>query len=192
MNKNIVIVDDDYITRMNIKNILEAKGYNVVGEASDGFDAIDVCKKCKADLVLLDIDMPILDGIKAAKILTKENLVDGIVLLTDLDYNCYIEKAKEVGAFGYMVKPVNEKNLIPTIEMCLSKIKEFNKLKNDLDKVNNKLNERKILEKAKGILVKEFNILEEEAYNKIRKLSMDRRVPMGEIAKIITVGYGDY
>ncbi|MGL5245244.1 MAG: response regulator, partial [Sarcina sp.] len=144
MNKNIVIVDDELITRGDIRKIVEAKGYNVVGEASDGFDAIEVCKKCKADLVLLDINMPILDGIKAAKILTNENLVGGIILLTESNYDEYIEKAKEVGAFGYIVKPAHEKILIPTIEMCLSKIEEFNKLKNDLDKVNNKLNERKI------------------------------------------------
>ena len=189
MKRTIVIVDDEPITRMDTREILEANGYDVVGEASDGFEAIEVCKKYNPSLVLMDIDMPLLDGIKASKVLTKEKLVGGIILLTAFEDKKYIEMAKEVGAFGYMIKPVNEKVFIPTVEMCLSKAEEFYELKKDYDKINNKLNDRKLIEKAKGILVKQLNSNENDAYNRIRKLSMDRRTTMAEIAKIIIVGY---
>lgn len=189
MKRTIVIVDDEPITRMDTREILEANGYDVVGEASDGFEAIEVCKKYNPSLVLMDIDMPLLDGIKASKVLTKEKLVGGVILLTAFEDKKYIEMAKEVGAFGYMIKPVNEKVFIPTVEMCLSKAEEFDELKKDYDKVNNKLNDRKLIEKAKGILVKQLNSNENDAYNRIRKLSMDRRTTMAEIAKIIIVGY---
>ncbi len=189
MKRTIVIVDDEPITRMDTREILEANGYDVVGEASDGFEAIEVCKKYNPSLVLMDIDIPLLDGIKASKVLTKEKLVGGIILLTAFEDKKYIEMAKEVGAFGYMIKPVNEKVFIPTVEMCLSKAEEFDELKKDYDKINNKLNDRKLIEKAKGILVKQLNSNENDAYNRIRKLSMDRRTTMAEIAKIIIVGY---
>ena len=189
MKRTIVIVDDEPITRMDTREILEANGYEVVGEASDGFEAIEVCKKYNPSLVLMDIDMPLLDGIKASKVLTKEKLVGGVILLTAFEDKKYIEMAKEVGAFGYMIKPVNEKVFIPTVEMCLSKAEEFDELKKDYDKINNKLNDRKLIEKAKGILVKQLNSNENDAYNRIRKLSMDRRTTMAEIAKIIIVGY---
>ncbi|WP_228636126.1 ANTAR domain-containing response regulator [Clostridium perfringens] len=189
MKRTIVIVDDEPITRMDTREILEANGYDVVGEASDGFEAIEVCKKYNPSLVLMDIDMPLLDGIKASKVLTKEKLVGGVILLTAFEDKKYIEIAKEVGAFGYMIKPVNEKVFIPTVEMCLSKAEEFDELKKDYDKINNKLNDRKLIEKAKGILVKQLNSNENDAYNRIRKLSMDRRTTMAEIAKIIIVGY---
>ncbi|MDK0615944.1 ANTAR domain-containing response regulator [Clostridium perfringens] len=189
MKRTIVIVDDEPITRIDTREILEANGYDVVGEASDGFEAIEVCKKYNPSLVLMDIDMPLLDGIKASKVLTKEKLVGGVILLTAFEDKKYIEMAKEVGAFGYMIKPVNEKVFIPTVEMCLSKAEEFDELKKDYDKINNKLNDRKLIEKAKGILVKQLNSNENDAYNRIRKLSMDRRTTMAEIAKIIIVGY---
>ena len=189
MKRTIVIVDDEPITRMDTREILEANGYDVVGEASDGFEAIEVCKKYNPSLVLMDIDMPLLDGIKASKVLTKEKLVGGVILLTAFEDKKYIEMAKEVRAFGYMIKPVNEKVFIPTVEMCLSKAEEFDELKKDYDKINNKLNDIKLIEKAKGILVKQLNSNENDAYNRIRKLSMDRRTTMAEIAKIIIVGY---
>ncbi|MEG2109254.1 MAG: response regulator [Clostridium sp.] len=191
MERNIVIVDDDPITRMDVRSILESKGYNVVGEANDGFSAIDVCKKYKPSLVIMDVDMPNLDGIRTSRIITKDNLAGGIILLTGHEGEEYLEKATSVGAFGYLVKPIDDKAFIRNIEICLSKVSEFEKLKNDLDNVSTKLNERKIIERAKGILIKEFDISEDEAYRRIRKLCMDKRTTMAEIAKVIILGYED-
>ncbi|MCR1955107.1 response regulator [Clostridioides mangenotii] len=189
MGRKILLVDDDPLIRGDIKDMLLDRGYNIVGEASDGFEAVEECKKYSPDLVILDIDMPILDGIKAGKIITKENLAGGILLLTSFDGDEYIEKAKSIGAFGYIVKPPNERSLIPSIEMCLSKVEEFEKMKKNLDKINSKLTERKIIEKAKGVLIKEYSISEDEAYSRIRKLSMDKRTTMVEISKTIIIGY---
>lgn len=189
MKRKILLVDDDPLIRGDIKDMLLDRGYNIVGEASDGFEAVEECKKHSPDLVILDIDMPILDGIKAGKIITKENLAGGILLLTSFDGDEYIEKAKSIGAFGYILKPPNEKSLIPSIEMCLSKVEEFEKMKKNLENINSKLTERKIIEKAKGILIKEYSISEEEAYSRIRKFSMDKRTTMVEIAKTIIIGY---
>ena len=189
MKRKILLVDDDPLIRADIKDMLLDRGYNIIGEASDGFEAVEECKKHSPDLVILDIDMPILDGIKAGKIINKENLAGGILLLTSFDGEEYIEKAKSIGAFGYIVKPPNEKIIIPTIEMCLSKVEEFEKMKKNLDDINSKLTERKIIEKAKGILIKEYSITEEDAYSRIRKLSMDKRTTMVEISKTIIIGY---
>lgn len=191
MEKKILLVDDEPLIRMDVKDTLEDRGYNIIGEACDGFEAVEMCKKYNPDLVIMDIDMPILDGIKAGKIISKENLAGGVLLLTSFEDKDHIQKAKNIGAFGYLVKPASEKILIPTIEMCLSKVDEFEKMKKDLEKINSKLTERKIIERAKGILIKEFNIIEDEAYNRIRKLSMDKRTTMVEIAKMIIIGYDE-
>lgn len=191
MGKKILLVDDEPLLRMDIKDILEDYGYEIIGEACDGFEAIEMCKKHNPDLVIMDIDMPLLDGIKAGKIISKENLAGGVLLLTSFEDMEYIEKAKKIGAFGYLVKSVSEKLLIPTIEMCLNKVNEFEQMKQDLEKISSELNERKLVERAKGILIREFKITENEAYTRIRKLSMDKRTSMMEIAKMIIIGYDD-
>lgn len=191
MGSRILIVDDQPLIRADTRDILEDNGYEVIGEACDGFEAVSMCKNLSPDLVLMDIDMPILDGIKAGKIITKENLAGGILLLTSFSDKEYIEQAKSIGAFGYIVKPVSERLLIPTIEMSLSKVREFEQMKKDLEKLNSKLNERNIVERAKRILIREFKISEDEAYTRIRKLSMDKRSTMLEISKMIIIGYDE-
>lgn len=191
MKKSIIIVDDEPIIRMDISEILQAEGYNVVGEAADGFSAIELCKKHNPDLVIMDIQMPILDGLKASKRISMENLAGGILLLTAFSSSDFIEKAKKVGAYGYLVKPLDKKSFIPTIEMCLSKANELKQVKVNLDKMALKLNERKVIDKAKGILMEELNINEDDAYKFIRKLSMDKRCSMIEIAKTVIIGYID-
>lgn len=189
MNYKIVIADDEPITRMDLREILEAANYNVVGEASDGFDAVELCRKHLPDLVLLDIKMPLLDGINAAKRIQSEALADGIMFLTAYSSSEFVEKAKGAGAIGYIVKPIDEKSLIPTIEVALAKSKEIKKLRREADTANKKLEERKIIEKAKGILMKENNLTEQEAYEYIRVLSMNKRSAMKEIAEAVILNY---
>lgn len=187
--KKIVVVDDDPIIREDVIDILGANGYNVVGYAKDGFNAIKVCRELRPDIVIMDIEMPDLDGIKASKIITKEDIAGGVIFLTGRDEDEYFEKAKNIGAFNYIIKPINEKTFIRTIDIALSKVIEFKELKDDLKSVNNKLNERKIIEKAKGILIKQLNISEDEAYKKIRNLGMEKRISMAEIAEVIVLSY---
>lgn len=191
MGRKLLLVDDEPLLRSDLKDTLQERGYEIVGEAGDGFEAVDMCKKFKPDLVIMDIDMPILDGIKAGKIISKENLAGGVLLLTSFEDDKYVQMAKKIGAFGYLVKPISTKSLIPTVEMCLSKVNEFEEMKKDLEKVNSKLTERKLVERAKAILIREFKISEDEAYTRIRKLSMDKRTTMLDIAKMIIIGYDD-
>ncbi|WP_232698521.1 ANTAR domain-containing response regulator [Brevibacillus daliensis] len=189
MNRRIVIVDDEPITRMDIREMLQEANYDVVGEASDGFEAIELCKKHQPDLVIMDIQMPLLDGLKAGKRIISEQLAGGIILLTAFSDKQTIEKATSIGALGYLVKPLDEKSLVPMVEVTIAKGKEINKLEKDLTKATQKLEERKTIEKAKGILMKENGFSEDDAYQMIRRLSMDRRCPMIEIASTIVISY---
>lgn len=185
MNKRVVIADDEPITRMDLSEILKEAGYDVVGEASDGFDAIELCRKTKPNLILMDIKMPLLDGLKASKIINNESLADCIVLLTAYSGKEFIEEAKAAGVMGYVIKPINEKSLLPAIEIALSKSEEIQEIRSESQKSKESLEDRKKIEKAKGILMREENLTEAEAYNKIRKISMDKRCQMKNIAEII-------
>lgn len=187
--KKIVVVDDDPIIREDVIDILQSSGYKVIGHAKDGFSAIKVCRELRPDIVIMDVDMPDLDGIKASKIIKKEDIAGGVVFLTGRDDDECFENAKNIGAFNYIIKPIDEKAFIRTVDMALSKVMEFNELKADLKSVNNKLNERKIIEKAKGILIKQLSISEDEAYKKIRNLGMEKRISMAEIAEVIVLSY---
>lgn len=187
--KKIVVVDDDPIIREDVIDILQTSGYKVIGYAKDGFNAIKVCRELRPDLVIMDIEMPDLDGIKASKIIAKEDIAGGVVFLTGRDDDEYFEKAKKTGAFNYITKPIDEKTFIRTIDIALSKVIEFRELKEDLKSVSNKLNERKIIEKAKGILIEKLSISEDEAYKKIRILGMKKRISIAEIAEVIVLSY---
>lgn len=185
MKKRIVIADDEPITRLDIREILEKEGYNVVGEATDGYDAIEVCKKERPDLVLMDIKMPILDGIKASKIIRDNKYATAIVLLTAYSGKEFLEKAKNVDVMGYLIKPIDEARLIPTVEIVIDKSRKINDMKKELEKTTEKLEARKVIERAKGILMKNENINEEDAYCRIRDISMSKRTSMKNIAEII-------
>ncbi|WP_072902053.1 ANTAR domain-containing response regulator [Hathewaya proteolytica] len=185
MKKRIIIVDDEPLTRMDLSEILEDAGYSVVGEASDGIDAVELCRKEKPDLIIMDIKMPLLDGLSASKIIQKEELSGAIILLTAYSGKEFIEKATNVGVIGYLVKPIDEKSLLPAVEVALAKGIEFNKIKQDLKETKDKLESRKIVEKAKGILMKKYGLNEDDAYKKIRSLSMNKSCSMKDIAEMV-------
>ncbi|WP_350342961.1 response regulator [Proteinivorax tanatarense] len=187
MSNKVVVVDDEPITRMDIVEMLKNEGYNVVAEASDGFDAIELCQRHNPDLVLMDVKMPLLDGLKAAEIIYQDKLAKCIVLITAYSEKKFIEEAQKIGVMAYVVKPINEKNLMPTLAIALSKSQEFAQMEEEVEKNKVKLEDRKQIEKAKGLLIKKEGITEEEAYNKLRGLSMSKRRSMGEIARIINM-----
>ena len=163
--RKIIVVDDEPITRMDICEILREANYDVVAEAGDGFDAIEQSKKYNPDFVIMDVKMPILDGLKAAKVI--------------------IEEAKNIGIIGYIVKPIDEKSFIPNLEIIFNKQEEFEKLEKKYLKTSQKLEDRKKIDIAKSILMKTRNFTENEAYEYIRTLSMNKRCDMGKIADII-------
>lgn len=187
----IVIADDEPITRMDLRELLFEKGYDIVGEASDGFDAIEVCKATNPDLVLMDVKMPLLDGLSATKIIFNEELADSVVLLTAYSELEFIENAKSLGVSGYLVKPIDEKSLIPNIELSVARAREMTKLKHDIEKSNKRLENRSTIERAKGIIMKKDGICEQEAYDYIRKLSQAKNMSMYRISEIVLMQSGE-
>ncbi|MBS7226092.1 MAG: response regulator [Clostridiaceae bacterium] len=186
----VVIADDEPITRMDIKEILEEKGYEVIGEAADGFDAVELCKTKKPELVLMDIKMPLLDGLSAARIMMEEDVDAAIVLLTAYSEREFIDSAKDLGVSGYLVKPIDEKSLIPSIELAVARNQEMRKLRRDIAKVSERLENRSIIEKAKGRIMERDGISEQEAYDFIRKLSLLKGMSMRRIAEILLLQTG--
>jgi response regulator NasT len=187
---SVVVIDDEPITRMDLKEMLESKGCKVLGEAGDGFDAIELCRKNNPDLVLLDIKMPFLDGISAAKIIHDEGLAETVILLTAYNEKEFIEGAKNSGVGGYLVKPIDEKSLIPSIELAVTRSREMKKLQRDFKEVSDRLENRKIIEKAKGIIMRQCDLCEEDAYNYIRNLSKKKEISMKRVAEIILLKAG--
>ena len=179
----VVIADDEPITRMDLKELLSEEGYQVVGEAADGFDAVEACKQSRPDLVLMDIKMPLLDGLSAAKILFEENLADTVMMLTAYSEREFVDEAKHIGVAGYLVKPIDEKSLVPSIELAVARSK-------DMEKVSERLENRSIIEKAKGLVMTREGMTEQDAYDYIRKLSQTKNLSMRRVSKIILLKSG--
>ncbi|CQR72167.1 putative transcriptional regulatory protein pdtaR [Sporomusa ovata DSM 2662] len=180
----IVVADNESIIRMDLKEILEEAGHTVVGEAIDGVKAVELARKCHPDLVIMDIKMPEMDGITAAKIISNEKLAP-VLLLTAFSQKEIVEKAKDSGVLAYLVKPVKEANLFPAMEIALSRFKEFAELERELEEVKNSLETRKILDRAKGILMDAYSLSETEAYRRIQQYSMSKRKSIRDVAAAI-------
>ncbi|MBB5335448.1 ANTAR domain-containing response regulator [Pectinatus brassicae] len=180
----IVIADNESIIRMDLKEILEEAGHNVVGEAINGKRAVELARKYHPDLVIMDIKMPEMDGITAAKIIDDENIAP-VLLLTAFSQADIVEKAKHSGVLAYLVKPVREDNLFPAIEIALTRFKEIQSLELELNDVKNSLEMRKTLDRAKGILMDAYNLNESEAYRRIQQYSMAKRKTIKEVAEAI-------
>ncbi|MDR3589969.1 MAG: response regulator [Negativicutes bacterium] len=180
----IVIADNESIIRMDLKELLEEAGHTIVGEAADGVKAIELARRHKPDLVIMDIKMPEMDGITAAKIISTEKVAP-VLLLTAFSQKEIVEKAKDSGVLAYLVKPVKEANLFPAIEIALSRFQEFAELERELEEVKNSLETRKILDRAKGILMDAYNLSENEAYRRIQQYSMSKRKSIREVAEAI-------
>ncbi|MEN6411976.1 MAG: response regulator [Veillonellales bacterium] len=180
----IVIADNESIIRMDLKEILEEAGHTVVGEATDGLKAVELARKYQPELVIMDIKMPEMDGITAAKIISNEKIAP-VLLLTAFSQKEIVEKAKDSGVLAYLVKPVKESNLFPAMEIALSRFQEFAQLEHELEDVKNSLETRKILDRAKGILMDAYNLTESEAYRRIQQYSMSKRKSIREVAEAI-------
>lgn len=182
----IVIADDESIIRMDLKEMLTSLGYLVVGEAGDGRSAVSLARELDPDLVIMDIKMPDMDGIEAAKVLTEERIAP-VLLLTAFGQRDLIERAKEAGVVGYLVKPFRENDLTPAIEIALERFREFTELEDEVEDLQEALETRKLVDRAKGILMDRDNLSEKEAFRKIQKMSMNTRKPMKDIAEAIII-----
>ncbi|HEX9015267.1 MAG TPA: response regulator [Chloroflexota bacterium] len=180
----VVIADDESIIRMDLREMLTNLGYLVVAETGDGQSAVNVARELRPDLVIMDIKMPDLDGIQAARILTEERIAP-VLLLTAFSQQELIDGAKEAGVVGYIVKPFRESELVPAIEVSLARFREFKAIEKELSDTKNILETRKIVERAKGVLMDTQGLKEAEAFRKIQKLSMNTRKSMREVAEAI-------
>ncbi|MFR5262763.1 MAG: ANTAR domain-containing response regulator [Christensenellales bacterium] len=185
----IVVVDDEPIIRIDIKNMLTNAGYQIVGEGSNGFDAIELSKKFYPDVILMDIKMDDMDGLSAARIIAEECPDTAIIMLTAYSKIEYIDKAKETKISSYLLKPINEKLLVPNIELAVVRNKELTEYKNSVDKANEKLATRKIIERAKGLIMSHRHKTEDEAFNYIRDISKKRNISMHNVSEMIIRQY---
>ena len=180
----ILIADNESIIRMDLKELLEEAGHEVVGEAADGLKTVELTRKLKPDLVIMDIKMPEMDGIAAAKMISNEKLAP-VLLLTAYSQKEIVEKAKDSGVLAYLVKPVKESNLFPAMEIALSRFKEYMEIEQELLDLRNSLETRKILDRAKGMLMDAYNLSEQEAFRRIQQYSMAKRKSIREVAEAI-------
>ncbi len=188
MPTSILIADDEIIQRMDLKDMLTRLGYAVVGEAGDGLSALNLAREIRPDLVIMDIRMPGMDGIAAAKTLTQEKIAP-VLLLTAYSDQPLIESAKEAGVMNYLVKPWRENEVVPAIELALARYDEFHALAEKARNLAAQLEARKIVERAKGLLMEKQGLSEQEAFQKIQKASMDNHKSMRDVAEAILLAY---
>lgn len=181
----VVIADDEPVICMALREMLENLGYEVVAEAEDGFQAMGACKQFQPDVVLLDVKMPVLDGLAAAHYISEQQLADTIILVTAYHDMALVEKANKSGVAGYLVKPVNENELMPCIEVARARSKEIQRLKGEVARAERALQTRKLIERAKGLLVDEKQFSEQEAYNYIRTISKEQCISLETVAVMI-------
>jgi AmiR/NasT family two-component response regulator len=184
----VIIADDESLIRMDLREMLLNLGYLVVGEVGDGRSAVNLARELRPDVVIMDIKMPDMDGIDAAKVLTEERIAP-VILLTAYSQKDLVERAKEAGVVGYMVKPFRESDLVPAIEVALARFKEFEALHKEVDDLQLALETRKLVDRAKGILMDTQGLSEAEAFRKIQKMSMNTRKPMKEVAEAIILAH---
>jgi two-component system, response regulator PdtaR len=180
----LVIADDESIIRLNLRETLVGLGYLVVGDAGDGVSAIHLARELRPDLVIMDIKMPKLDGIQAAKVLTEEKIAP-VLLLTAYSDRELVDRARDAGVVNYIVKPFREAELLPAIEIALARFAEFQDINKELGDLKDTMETRKLVERAKGVLMDTQGLKEQEAFRKIQQLSMNTRKSMREIAQAI-------
>ncbi|AVG24037.1 response regulator NasT [Pontimonas salivibrio] len=182
--RTVVVAEDESLIRIDIIETLTDNGFTVVGEAADGEKAVELARELRPDLVVMDVKMPLLDGISAAEILAKEKIAP-VVLLTAFSQRELVERASEAGALAYVVKPFGPNDLIPAIEIALSRAAQFQALEDEVSDLADRLETRKVLDRAKGILNDTMGLTEPEAFRWIQKASMDRRLTMREVAQTV-------
>lgn len=180
----IVIADDEAVIRMDLKEILQEAGHEIVGETANGRRAVAIVRDVRPDLVIMDIKMPDMDGVEAARLIAADHLAP-VLLLTAFDDEELIERAKDAGVLAYLVKPVEEKNLFPAIEIALSRWQEMQSLEEELSAMRESLETRKLLDRAKGILMQAHSISENEAYRRLQRYSMEKRLSLKNVAAAV-------
>jgi two-component system, response regulator PdtaR len=184
----VIIADDESLIRMDLREMLTNQGYLVVGEVGDGRSAVNLARELRPDIVIMDIKMPDMDGIEAAKIMTEERIAP-VLLLSAYSQQELVQRARQAGVAGYLVKPFRESDLPPAIEVALARFSEFRAMEREVDTLQDALETRKAVDRAKGILMDTQGLSETEAFRKIQKMSMNNRKPMRAVAEAIILAH---
>jgi two-component system, response regulator PdtaR len=182
--KRVIVAEDESLIRIDIVETLRDNGFEVIAEAGDGEKAVALAEELRPDLVVMDVKMPLMDGISAAEILTQKKIAP-VVLLTAFSQRELVERASEAGALAYVVKPFTPSDLIPAIDIALGRYAQIQALEDEVADMAERLETRKILDRAKGILNNTMGLTEPEAFRWIQKASMDRRLTMKEVAQTV-------
>ena len=179
--RRVVIAEDEVLIRMDLAEMLSEEGYEVVGQAGDGQKAIDLARELRPDLVILDVKMPVLDGIAAAERIARERIAP-VVILTAFSQRDLVERARDAGAMAYLVKPFSQTDLVPAVEMAVSRFAELSALEAEVADLTERLETRKAVERAKNVLQEQLGLSEPDAFRWIQKTAMDLRLSMRQVA----------
>ena len=182
--RRVVVAEDETLIRLDIVEMLRDAGYDVVAEADNGQRAVELAREHRPDLVLMDVKMPVLDGITAAEQIASDRIAP-VVLLTAFSQRELVERAREAGAMAYVVKPFTVDDLVPAIEIAISRAEEIAALEREVSDMKEQFATRKLVERAKSLLTTKMGLTEPEAFRWIQKTSMDRRLSMREVAEAI-------
>ncbi|MGK5531406.1 ANTAR domain-containing response regulator [Streptomyces sp. URMC 129] len=180
----VVIAEDEALIRLDLKEMLEEEGYTVVGEAGDGQRAVELARELTPDLVILDVKMPVMDGISAAEKIAGESIAP-VLMLTAFSQRDLVERARDAGAMAYLVKPFSKSDVVPAIEIAVSRFNELKTLTKEVADLAQRLETRKLVDRAKSILQTQYGLTEPAAFRWIQKTSMDRRLSMHQVAEAV-------
>jgi response regulator NasT len=180
--RTVVIAEDETLIRMDLAEMLSDEGYDVVGQAGDGAKAVELAEELRPDLVILDVKMPVLDGIAAAEAIAGKRIAP-VVILTAFSQRDLVERARDAGAMAYLVKPFTQSDLVPAIEMAVSRFAELSTLESEVADLTERLETRKAVDRAKGILQEQLRLSEPDAFRWIQKTAMDLRLSMRQVAE---------
>jgi response regulator NasT len=180
----VLVAEDEALIRLDLVEMLNEEGYEVAGQAADGEEAVRMAAELKPDLVILDVKMPKMDGIEAASSIVADRVAP-VVILTAFSQRDLIERARDAGAMAYLVKPFAKHDLVPAIELAVSRFSEMQALENEVAGLTDRLETRKVVERAKGLLMSKQSLTEPEAFRWIQRTAMDRRTTMKAVAEAI-------
>lgn len=181
----VLIAEDEALIRMDLREMLVEEGHEVVGEARDGAEAVELARRLRPEVVFMDVKMPNMDGIEAAGVITEERIAP-VVMVTAFSQGGYVTQAAEAGALGYLVKPFAKKDILPAMQVAVSRFAETQALADEVADLSERLESRKAVERAKGLLMRS-GMSEPDAFRRLQKLAMDKRMTLRQVAEAVVL-----
>ncbi|MEU4803142.1 response regulator [Actinosynnema sp. NPDC023587] len=187
--RRVLVAEDEALIRLDLVEMLREEGYEVAGQAADGDEAVTLAEELRPDLVIMDVKMPKVDGIEAAGAIAAKRIAP-VVILTAFSQRDLVERARDAGAMAYLVKPFAKRDLVPAIELAMSRFAELQALENEVAGLTERLETRKVVERAKGLLMARQGLSEPEAFRWVQRTAMDRRTTMKAVAEAVVENFG--